>query len=240
MKTFFYLLCCIVLMVLGSAMIRAVLNPPYTAGLLRLLHVEVTTEIPVPIPTESGELPETSTAPEFKNDPRLAYLGIALCGLGSLGVYFLPTFVGRGKQERLSIFILNFFLGWSFLGWVMALIWAVATDTQVAMNQKKDLLTQLRELGRLHREGILSHEEFKNVKEVLIAGKSSLSNVENVLPSRNLKDSAPSFIASQKNKTGKLVRSICPHCEYEYQVRQEILGKGAICKSCKKRFLLNA
>ncbi len=43
-----------------------------------------------------------------------------------LGIYFLPDWIAqsRGHPNRGSIFILNLFLGWTFLGWVAALIWA--------------------------------------------------------------------------------------------------------------------
>jgi hypothetical protein len=45
-------------------------------------------------------------------------------------MYFLPSLVafGRGKRDLLSIFLLNLFLGWTFVGWVVALVWAVKPD----------------------------------------------------------------------------------------------------------------
>ena len=44
-----------------------------------------------------------------------------------LGLYFLPTIVAaRRYHHRTSqIFIVNLFLGWTFLGWVVALVMAV-------------------------------------------------------------------------------------------------------------------
>jgi hypothetical protein len=44
----------------------------------------------------------------------------------SLFVYFIPTLVAesRGHNQRGAIFILNLLFGWSFIGWVLALIWA--------------------------------------------------------------------------------------------------------------------
>ena len=43
-----------------------------------------------------------------------------------IGIYFLPDWIAqsRGHPNRGSIFVLNLFLGWTFLGWVAALIWA--------------------------------------------------------------------------------------------------------------------
>jgi len=48
----------------------------------------------------------------------------------SIGFYFLPYIVAviRKKNNASAIFILNLFLGWTLLGWVIALIWAVMND----------------------------------------------------------------------------------------------------------------
>jgi hypothetical protein len=43
-------------------------------------------------------------------------------------VYFLPTAVAIGKKSLLGVFIINFFLGWTFIGWVIALAWAVSSE----------------------------------------------------------------------------------------------------------------
>jgi hypothetical protein len=45
----------------------------------------------------------------------------------SLAFYFLPTIIALIRKQRntLAIFLLNFFLGWTFIGWVVALIWSV-------------------------------------------------------------------------------------------------------------------
>lgn len=40
--------------------------------------------------------------------------------------YFLPTAIAviREHHNKLPIFLLNFFLGWTFLGWVASLVWS--------------------------------------------------------------------------------------------------------------------
>ena len=55
------------------------------------------------------------------------FVGIILFIL-SLAFYFLPTIIAliRGHRNTLAIFLLNFFLGWTFIGWVVSLVWAVA------------------------------------------------------------------------------------------------------------------
>jgi len=50
-------------------------------------------------------------------------------GFGFL-MYFLPTIIAavRSKRDTLAIFLLNLFLGWSVIGWIVALIWAAKND----------------------------------------------------------------------------------------------------------------
>ena len=40
--------------------------------------------------------------------------------------YFLPWIIAlvRGHRNAAAIFVLNLFLGWSVLGWIIALVWA--------------------------------------------------------------------------------------------------------------------
>ena len=47
--------------------------------------------------------------------------------------HYLPLLIAliRGKRDILAIGLLNFFLGWTLIGWVVALIWAVKTDVVV-------------------------------------------------------------------------------------------------------------
>lgn len=44
-------------------------------------------------------------------------------------VYFLPTLIasGRGVRNTGSVVVLNLFLGWTLVGWVVALAMAFAT-----------------------------------------------------------------------------------------------------------------
>ncbi len=41
-------------------------------------------------------------------------------------LYFLPCFVAlmRSHKNAAAIFVLNLLLGWTFIGWVIALVWA--------------------------------------------------------------------------------------------------------------------
>lgn len=50
--------------------------------------------------------------------------------LVGLAIYFIPISVALMRKHRntVGIAILNITLGWTFLGWVGALIWAVLSD----------------------------------------------------------------------------------------------------------------
>ena len=50
--------------------------------------------------------------------------------LVSLLFYFLPAFLARKKPNFTSILILNILAGWTFIGWIIALVWALSSDSQ--------------------------------------------------------------------------------------------------------------
>ncbi len=47
-----------------------------------------------------------------------------------LGIYFAPALIAGHLKHRqfTGILLLNMLLGWTFIGWVAALIWAVLKD----------------------------------------------------------------------------------------------------------------
>jgi hypothetical protein len=49
-------------------------------------------------------------------------------------MYFLPSIIAlaRSKRDTLAIFLLNFLLGWTGVGWIVALVWAAKHDVVVA------------------------------------------------------------------------------------------------------------
>jgi len=48
-------------------------------------------------------------------------------------LYFLPTIIAAMKSKRdiVAILLLNLFLGWSVIGWIVALVWAAKNDAPV-------------------------------------------------------------------------------------------------------------
>ena len=54
----------------------------------------------------------------------------ALIVFGGL-VYWLPTIVAfaRGSEGRFAILVVNLLLGWTLLGWIGALVWALVSTS---------------------------------------------------------------------------------------------------------------
>lgn len=68
----------------------------------------------------------------------LPYL-VAAMGLGALLVilfipYWIPTILAftRHHPSKAGIFVLNFFFGWTFIGWVVSLAWALSNNASRA------------------------------------------------------------------------------------------------------------
>ena len=54
-----------------------------------------------------------------------------------VALYFLPSILGRTKRNFTAIFILNLLLGWTFIGWIVALVWALTADAPVPLTQAR-------------------------------------------------------------------------------------------------------
>jgi len=48
----------------------------------------------------------------------------------ALGLYFLPTGLASGERQDRSVFLINLFLGWTLIGWLIALAMAVVPSQQ--------------------------------------------------------------------------------------------------------------
>ena len=48
--------------------------------------------------------------------------------IAMLAIYFVPSIVAWGKPQFGAVFLLNLLLGWSLIGWIVALLWALYRD----------------------------------------------------------------------------------------------------------------
>jgi hypothetical protein len=93
--------------------------------------------------------------------------------------YFLPTIVAamRSHPSVGGIFVVNFFFGWTFIGWILCLIWAASDSSRYTgayppynptADSQDRIINQLRQLQDLRDQGTLTEEEFNRQKSALL------------------------------------------------------------------------
>jgi hypothetical protein len=116
-----------------------------------------------------------------------ALVGIGLILLWAVGLffYFLPTVVGysRKRPNITAIFLVNFFFGWSVIGWVVALVWAIsnaaapAQQNIIIQNSQNfdmpkathaDKMKNLQNLKELLDGGVINQQEFDTQKAKIL------------------------------------------------------------------------
>jgi len=57
-------------------------------------------------------------------------MSVFITAIMVLAVYLLPAIIANGLRRRNydAILALNLLLGWTFIGWVVALVWALVND----------------------------------------------------------------------------------------------------------------
>lgn len=90
-------------------------------------------------------------------------------------IYFVPTIVSQWRlhHNATAISILNLVLGWTFLGWVVALIWSFSAVAKPAVAKpaepvKDDKYSALERLGSLKDKGLISDQEFDQEKAKIL------------------------------------------------------------------------
>ena len=105
----------------------------------------------------------------------------------SIIFYFIPSIIAFHKSHlsKGAILALNFFLGWTLLGWVAALVWSLKYDPEkstkiiaeaVEANTNENNVEaipsstaeELSKLAELKEKGILSEEEFQSAKSKVL------------------------------------------------------------------------
>lgn len=70
------------------------------------------------------------------NEPSVSYIFVLIVIAGF--AYFLPSLIAIQRKHKNvnSLFVLNLFLGWTFIGWVVALVWSFSSQSSVNKPQK--------------------------------------------------------------------------------------------------------
>ena len=73
----------------------------------------------------------------------LFWVVIAAAGIA---VYFLPalTAVLRNHKDNAAVFVINLFAGWTLIGWIVAMVWAVKAGCEMPVKDEPET----RRLGR--------------------------------------------------------------------------------------------
>jgi hypothetical protein len=89
-----------------------------------------------------------------------------------VALYFLPTLIAaaRHKANQGQVLVVNLFLGWSLIGWVVALTMAVGANVPAGQVTSQLLSTalELEKLADLEESGILSTKEYVKAKAKLL------------------------------------------------------------------------
>jgi hypothetical protein len=87
-------------------------------------------------------------------------------------IYFLPGLIARKKSNATAIALFNFFLGWTVLGWIIALVWAVSPDKPpvVYYNNKTEpsKSDELTKFKKLLDDGVITQAEFETQKNKIL------------------------------------------------------------------------
>lgn len=86
-------------------------------------------------------------------------------------LYFCPALIAFSKKHtnRVAIFIINLFLGWTIIGWVIALVMTVMKEKEpVVIKKEDDKYDNLVKLQKLKENNIISEEEFNKEKKKLL------------------------------------------------------------------------
>jgi ABC-type sugar transport system permease subunit len=128
-------------------------------------------------------------------------------------IYFLPAIVGCKKQNAYSIFLLNLFLGFTVIGWVVALVWAYTKDPEpktiiinndskspsqkavdvndIIVEKKRGLYKDLESIKSLFDQNIISEEAYNQQRDSLLKKLDLLSNNESAVNTPQQKEQPP-------------------------------------------------
>lgn len=110
------------------------------------------------------------------------YMGIGTVVTAAL-FYLPPTIIAWVRQHpnRVSIFLLNLLLGWTVIGWFVALIWSASairrdpvdkhSGTTERPVEQADSYKKLEQLADLKDRGHLTQEEFDEEKRRVLSSR---------------------------------------------------------------------
>ena len=105
----------------------------------------------------------------------LAVILVIVLVVGGILLYFLPAIIAykRNHANKTIILLIDFLLGWTFLGWAGSLVWAfIDTDGSKTNNAFRNVggnkYEDLARLQKLKDEGAITQAEFEIEKAKLL------------------------------------------------------------------------
>jgi hypothetical protein len=87
-------------------------------------------------------------------------------------IYFIPAInaYSKKKANASAVLTLNLFLGWTLIGWIVALVWSSTEDgkPQIVVTSHRSSVEELEKLVVLKEKGVLTEEEFQAKKKKLL------------------------------------------------------------------------
>ena len=127
----------------------------------------------------------------------------------SLIIYFFPFLLSLLTRNKIgAVFVMNLFLGWTFIGWIWALIWAVTSDKKQEQIVIHNHSTTDKSVDKLNNP-----IETKNITEVKIDNTSLLNQLsqlhslkeKNVIP-ENIYEQERQVILNKLQKQEQIIR----------------------------------
>ena len=80
----------------------------------------------------------------------ISVIVVVLLFIAGVTIYFLPSMIAifRSHRNALSVVVLNLFLGWTLVGWVVALVWSLYKEPPAPAPQIQPATTDGNHFGR--------------------------------------------------------------------------------------------
>jgi len=103
-------------------------------------------------------------------------IAISAMLIAALLLYLFPGFVSyfRRHEASMVIILVNIFLGWTLIVWLLCLVWAYSgPDNSQPVKKSKpiqnNLSDEITKLSELKQKGLITEDEFQQGKEKLLA-----------------------------------------------------------------------
>lgn len=131
-----------------------------------------------------------------------------------LFIYFIPSLVGWKTKYASGILVLNLFLGWTVLGWIGALIWAVSAPKIVNVKPMGSFLD-------------IINEGIKTIKNVFFMGNAVVQYDDEVKELIDKMNEGEALVKNKVNNKFEIVTAeqweviVSDKKEAEYEIIEE-------------------